>query len=44
VWVRVTLPRFRYDLLIGLTWKGFLPLSLRGLAFLVGFFFVFNLW
>ncbi len=28
VWVRSTLPRFRYDKLIGLAWKRFLPLRL----------------
>lgn len=28
VWVRARYPRFRYDLLIGLTWKGFLPAAL----------------
>lgn len=28
VWVRGTLPRFRYDKLIDLTWKSFLPFSL----------------
>nr|YP_010400312.1 NADH dehydrogenase subunit 1 [Drupa morum]UQS76011.1 NADH dehydrogenase subunit 1 [Drupa morum] len=28
VWVRGSYPRFRYDLLMGLTWKGFLPASL----------------
>ena len=28
VWVRGRYPRFRYDLLIGLTWKGFLPSAL----------------
>nr|YP_003204842.1 NADH dehydrogenase subunit 1 [Bolinus brandaris]ACF04916.1 NADH dehydrogenase subunit 1 [Bolinus brandaris] len=41
IWVRGSYPRFRYDLLMGLTWKGFLPASLSflllvsGLAFLV---------
>nr|UYB79145.1 NADH dehydrogenase subunit 1 [Lirapex sp. ZZ-2022] len=44
VWVRVTLPRFRYDLLMGLTWKGFLPVSLSGLTFLISFFFVCGMW
>lgn len=28
IWIRATLPRFRYDLLIALTWKKILPLSL----------------
>lgn len=28
IWVRARYPRFRYDLLIGLTWKGFLPSAL----------------
>nr|YP_009572108.1 NADH dehydrogenase subunit 1 [Umbonium thomasi]QBI37694.1 NADH dehydrogenase subunit 1 [Umbonium thomasi] len=40
VWVRATLPRFRYDLLMGLTWKSFLPVSLGGLVFLSGVLFM----
>nr|QIQ23136.1 NADH dehydrogenase subunit 1 [Rochia nilotica] len=36
IWVRATLPRFRYDLLMGLTWKVFLPVSLGALAFIWG--------
>nr|YP_009740502.1 NADH dehydrogenase subunit 1 [Ceratostoma rorifluum]QID03439.1 NADH dehydrogenase subunit 1 [Ceratostoma rorifluum] len=28
IWIRGSYPRFRYDLLMGLTWKGFLPASL----------------
>nr|QFG38811.1 NADH dehydrogenase subunit 1 [Aeneator otagoensis] len=28
IWVRGSYPRFRYDLLMNLTWKGFLPASL----------------
>nr|AIY61827.1 NADH dehydrogenase subunit 1 [Amalotermes phaeocephalus]QXT44153.1 NADH dehydrogenase subunit 1 [Amalotermes phaeocephalus] len=36
VWVRGTLPRFRYDKLMYLAWKSFLPLSLNYLLFFVG--------
>nr|QDI93841.1 NADH dehydrogenase subunit 1 [Tuxedo cruralis] len=39
IWVRGTLPRFRYDKLMYLTWKMFLPLSLNYLLFLVGVYF-----
>lgn len=42
IWVRGTLPRFRYDKLIYLCWKSFLPLSLNFLLFFIGlklFFF-----
>nr|YP_009487887.1 NADH dehydrogenase subunit 1 [Anopheles galvaoi]AWB99030.1 NADH dehydrogenase subunit 1 [Anopheles galvaoi]AWB99719.1 NADH dehydrogenase subunit 1 [Anopheles galvaoi] len=37
IWVRGTLPRFRYDKLMYLAWKSFLPLSLNYLFFFVGF-------
>uniref|UniRef100_A0AAU7YTA2 NADH-ubiquinone oxidoreductase chain 1 n=1 Tax=Rhoenanthus obscurus TaxID=2850857 RepID=A0AAU7YTA2_9INSE len=33
IWVRGTLPRFRYDKLMYLAWKSFLPLSLNYLIF-----------
>nr|YP_010946634.1 NADH dehydrogenase subunit 1 [Margattea nimbata]WGO57352.1 NADH dehydrogenase subunit 1 [Margattea nimbata] len=36
IWVRGTLPRFRYDKLMYLAWKSFLPLSLNYLLFYVG--------
>lgn len=36
VWVRGTLPRFRYDKLIYLAWKRFLPISLNYLVFYSG--------
>ena len=40
IWVRGTLPRFRYDKLIGLAWKSFLPISLNYLLF----FIIVKLW
>nr|WRV01098.1 NADH dehydrogenase subunit 1 [Stygiocaris lancifera] len=36
VWVRGTLPRFRYDKLMYLAWKSFLPVSLNYLLFFFG--------
>nr|YP_010954474.1 NADH dehydrogenase subunit 1 [Lisarda rhypara]WMV02037.1 NADH dehydrogenase subunit 1 [Lisarda rhypara] len=36
IWVRGTLPRYRYDKLMYLTWKMFLPLSLYYLMFFSG--------
>nr|QDP18042.1 NADH dehydrogenase subunit 1 [Psedna nana] len=36
IWVRGTLPRFRYDKLMYLAWKSFLPLSLNFLVFFCG--------
>nr|ARH54337.1 NADH dehydrogenase subunit 1 [Cymbiodyta marginella] len=42
VWVRGTLPRFRYDKLMYLAWKSFLPVSLNYLFFFSGLkFFIF---
>lgn len=37
VWVRGTLPRYRYDKLIYLAWKRYLPVSLNFLLFFLGF-------
>nr|AHL44280.1 NADH dehydrogenase subunit 1 [Adelphocoris suturalis] len=39
IWVRGTLPRFRYDKLMYLTWKMFLPLSLNYFLFMFGLYF-----
>nr|QHD47886.1 NADH dehydrogenase subunit 1 [Sinacroneuria dabieshana] len=36
IWVRGTLPRFRYDKLMYLAWKSFLPLSLNYLILFAG--------
>nr|ARH53895.1 NADH dehydrogenase subunit 1 [Hygrotus nigrolineatus] len=36
LWVRGTLPRFRYDKLMYLAWKSFLPVSLNFLFFFLG--------
>lgn len=35
IWVRATYPRIRYDHLINLTWKSFLPISICVLMFLI---------
>nr|QVM79230.1 NADH dehydrogenase subunit 1 [Dorcasomus pinheyi] len=44
VWVRGTLPRFRYDKLMYLAWKSYLPVSLNFLMFFISVkFFIFTL-
>ena len=40
IWVRGTLPRMRYDALIALTWKTFLPFTLSALLIIL-FFLIF---
>nr|YP_010974602.1 NADH dehydrogenase subunit 1 [Pomacea aulanieri]WNR57055.1 NADH dehydrogenase subunit 1 [Pomacea aulanieri] len=40
IWVRASYPRFRYDLLMSLTWKKFLPFSLGGLLIMLSFLFL----
>nr|YP_010704185.1 NADH dehydrogenase subunit 1 [Julodis variolaris]WCO87691.1 NADH dehydrogenase subunit 1 [Julodis variolaris] len=37
VWARGTLPRYRYDKLMYLAWKSFLPVALNFLFFYIGF-------
>nr|UBI44039.1 NADH dehydrogenase subunit 1 [Eysarcoris annamita] len=41
IWVRGVLPRFRYDKLMNLTWKLFLPLSLNLFIFLLSLLLIF---
>nr|UAM92176.1 NADH dehydrogenase subunit 1 [Deleaster bactrianus] len=44
IWVRGTLPRYRYDKLMYLSWKSFLPVSLNYLLFYMGVsIFIFTL-
>lgn len=43
LWVRATLPRFRYDQLMQLGWKVFLPLSLFWLVLTASFLEIFGL-
>lgn len=43
IWARATLPRYRYDQLMRLGWKVFLPLSLIGVVVVAGVLVHFNL-
>nr|YP_010729896.1 NADH dehydrogenase subunit 1 [Parnassius eversmanni]WEF74780.1 NADH dehydrogenase subunit 1 [Parnassius eversmanni] len=36
IWIRGTLPRYRYDKLMYLSWKSYLPISLNYLLFFIG--------
>nr|CAH59834.1 NADH dehydrogenase subunit 1 [Zygaena brizae vesubiana] len=43
IWVRGTLPRYRYDKLMYLAWKSYLPISLNFIIFFLGMIlFIFN--
>nr|YP_009158719.1 NADH dehydrogenase subunit 1 [Heliconius clysonymus]AKO73365.1 NADH dehydrogenase subunit 1 [Heliconius clysonymus] len=42
IWVRGTLPRYRYDKLMYLCWKSYLPISLNYLLFFLGLKMLFN--
>ena len=43
VWVRATFPRYRYDQLMRLGWKVFLPISLAAVAIVAGVLVTFDL-
>nr|YP_010613562.1 NADH dehydrogenase subunit 1 [Graphium sarpedon]WAR51437.1 NADH dehydrogenase subunit 1 [Graphium sarpedon]WHN78818.1 NADH dehydrogenase subunit 1 [Graphium cloanthus] len=42
IWVRGTLPRYRYDKLMYLSWKSYLPISLNFLLFFIGLMIFLN--
>nr|YP_009233078.1 NADH dehydrogenase subunit 1 [Engaewa walpolea]AMA98221.1 NADH dehydrogenase subunit 1 [Engaewa walpolea] len=44
IWVRGTLPRLRYDKLMYMAWKSFLPLALNYLIFFIGMKTIFLGW
>ena len=43
IWARVAFPRYRYDQLIKLGWKTFLPFSIAFILLINAFFIIFNL-
>jgi NADH-quinone oxidoreductase subunit H len=43
LWVRATFPRYRYDQLMRLGWKVFLPLSLAGVVIVAGVLIAFDM-
>ena len=43
IWVRWTIPRFRYDQLMNIGWKVMFPLSLINILWVVGLILIFNL-
>jgi NADH:ubiquinone oxidoreductase subunit H len=42
IWVRASLPRIRYDQLMALLWKSYLPLSLAYVVFVLSILIGFN--